>query len=337
MELSESICRGVPGSRGTWNSDGSKKQLELYSELIKDYDRKNKELIIENNEVKNCLSEIYMELSKSLKDAEYRKESPIAKSFDSNKLQYDDEGLDEDRILVEEIIRQPFDNVFKKFNRELKTKFDRINEKLQKSSPAYLQESSIETLNDNNNNKNGINLSNNMNNLTISSINSYSTKNLGNETGNEDLMNATFTIDDTDNKHDNKKSGYFLEKNMSSSTSSSSASPPSMSLLTEHLEKIHNSNGRTSEKQQIFTKPSSETKAVDKQRFMNETTIQNELNTLKEERKKLAMEKKYFYEQKLKLESESSSFMKISNDLVKQVILLSFFFVVIQKICNLFK
>lgn len=166
-----------------------------------------------------------------------------------------------------------------------------------------------------------------MNNLTISSIDSYSTKNL--DTGNEEeLMNATFTIEDdtdADDKHAIKKTGYFMEKNLSSSTSSSSASPPSMSLLTEHLEKIHNSSG--SQKQR-FNKPKIEAKTDGKQqhqeqRFMDETAIKSELNALAQERKKLAMEKKHFYEQKLKLEDESSSFRKVSKDLIKQVIVVN--------------
>lgn len=313
MELSESIYRGVNGTRGTWNSDGSKKQLELYSELIKDYDRKNKELIIENTDVKNCLSEIYLDLSKFLKDPDFsaQKSPDHTSSFDG----LEDQQSDSDRILAEDVIRQPFDSIFKKFNKELKCKLDQIHERLHTKASAspcvLLQDGSMETLNSNN--------MNSMNNLTISSIDSYSTKNQ--DTRNEEeLMNATFTIDDTDvDKHEVKKTGYFIEKNLSSSsTSSSSASPPSMSLLTEHLEKLHSK----SSSQKRFDKPQIEAKTEGKQReqqrYMDETAIKSELNTLKEERKKLAMEKKYFYEQKLKLEGESSSFRKMSKDLIQQ-------------------
>ena len=42
-----------------------RKQLELYTELIKDYDFKTKELTIENTDLKSFIANIYSNLSKA--------------------------------------------------------------------------------------------------------------------------------------------------------------------------------------------------------------------------------------------------------------------------------
>lgn len=294
IDLSESIHRkSVGGSRATWNNDGSKKQIELYSELIKDYDRKNKELIIENTELKTCLSDTFFNLAKSLKVAEKdnHETANAETSVNSSKCYNQDDETDPDRLLADEVARQPFDNVYSKLNKQFQAKFELIKDKSQK---CLEQENSIHTLNSN------------INNLTISSINSYSTKILE-TTNDEEILNATFTIDDTE-KHSKKSNNYFMDKNVSSSTSSSSASPPSMSLLTEHLEKIHNSNKAHS--------PGKAKKGFVKN--CEENSLFSEQTTLQTERKKLALEKKHFYEQKLKLEQEATACHKISNELAKK-------------------
>lgn len=142
----------------------------------------------------------------------------------------------------------------------------------------------------------------------------------------EEILNATFTIDDNE-KHSNSKkmNSFFLDKNISSSTSSSSASPPSMSVLSEHLEKIQNQS--KSKRSASIRKSKNEfseesNKGVRRSGgdiFLEESSIQSELNTLNEERKKLALEKRYFYEQKIKLEEQSDSIRQVSTDFIKQV------------------
>lgn len=69
IDMNESIVRKSLGStRATWNTDNtvSKKQIELYSELIKDYDRKNKELIQEMSELKTFLAHVHSRFSSEL-------------------------------------------------------------------------------------------------------------------------------------------------------------------------------------------------------------------------------------------------------------------------------
>lgn len=164
--------------------------------------------------------------------------------------------------------------------------------------------------------------------MTISSINSFSTKN-HDTVSCEEILNTTFTIEEPSGKNTEKKEGYSFDKTISSSTSSSSASPPSMSTLSEHLEKIQNSNKSSRSKNNLsdfMGRFQTESKEVDKKlskesevSYSEESTIKNELRKLKEDRSKLANEKKYFYEQKLKLDDETNVFKKISSELVKQV------------------
>jgi len=322
------VYRGSNGTRATWNTDGSKKQIELYGELIKDYDRKNKELIVENNDIKAFLAEVYTNLSKSLSDSSRPQHSPERSETSMNLSKFEeDDCSDVDRCLAEEIVHHPFDNIFAKLSKEFKKKFDHIKD-LQSQSGFNFHE----------NNHNSQN-----NYSTISSISSFSSKTL-NTVNDDDILNATFTIEDKkqrDSKH--KVNSFFLEKTISSSTSSSSASPPSMSILSDHLEKIQNStksntflmnkngkncsksssNGLIEEFNQVKCVQTSEHK---EKSFLNdETSITNELNSLAIERKKLAMEKKNFYAQKLKLEDEANSFQHLSADLIKQVSIQSFF------------
>ena len=166
-----------------------------------------------------------------------------------------------------------------------------------------------------------------MANITISSINSFSTTKNHDTVNCDEILNTTFTIEEPSNKNTDKKGGYFFDKTISSSTSSSSASPPSMSLLSEHLEKIQNSNKSSrSNVSNFMSRFQVEPKETEKQSsneiessYNEECTIKSELRKLKNDRNKLANEKKYFYEQKLKLDDETNVFRKISTELNKQV------------------
>ena len=232
-----------------------RKQLDLYTELIKDYDRKNKELIIENNDLKTFLSQVYLNLNKCLDD----------KKSDECSFVHENDSSD----LSEEIMRFSFDYIFAKVDKEFKSKFEIIKEKFTQK---------LET-------------NHTLTNLTISSINSIpidKSHNLINETHSATL-NSTFTVEEK------RQSDDLLEKTINSISPCSSISSPSISVLSNQL-----TNRFVNRDNKMNVKESS---AIE----------------LEEERKKLAMERKYFYEQKLKLEEDTNKFSQISSELVKEV------------------
>jgi len=285
-------------------------------------------LILENNDIKSFLADIYTNLSKSLTDS-LGQHSPERSVTNMNISNLDEDLNSTDRCIAEEIVHHPFDNIHSKLMKEFKKKFDQIKELQSESGFGF----------------HGNNNINQNNNITISSINSMSSKTT-NVLNDEDILNATFTIDNDkiheDNKHrlDSKVNSFLLEKTISSSTSSSSASPPSMSILSEHLEKIQNpSKSSKFVRNKIgfnFTETSNEFidefskikcgQVSDHEgnilNFNEDLNFKNDLSALAKERKKLAMEKKLFYEQKMKLEDEASSFQHLSADFIKQVCVL---------------
>lgn len=312
IDIIGKMNRSSNGTRATWNSDGSKKQIDLYTELIKDYDRKHKELIIENTDLKTFIADLLSNLNHSLKNNSNEVDASFNQSAgNASRLNLDDncEGTDVDRALCDEIVRLPFDNTFKKVNSEFEKKLELIKNRIQDCS-----KDPIEIVNGN------------MANITISSINSFSTTKNHDTVNCDEILNTTFTIEEPSNKNTDKKGGYFFDKTISSSTSSSSASPPSMSLLSEHLEKIQNSNKSSrSNVSNFMSRFQVEPKETEKQSsneiessYNEECTIKSELRKLKNDRNKLANEKKYFYEQKLKLDDETNVFRKISTELNKQ-------------------
>ena len=230
-----------------------RKQLELYTELIKDYDRKNKELIIENNDLKTFLSQVYLNLNKCLDD----------KNSDECSFVHENHS-----DLSEEIVRFSFDYIFAKVDKEFKSKFDIIKEKFSHK----------------------LEINHTLTNLTISSINSIpidKSRNSINE-NHSATLNSTFTVDEKRQPDD------FLEKTINSISPCSSISSPSISVLSNKI------SNRVVNKDKINVRESS---AIE----------------LEEEKNKLAMERKYFYEQKLKLEEDTSKFSQISSELVKEV------------------
>lgn len=232
LDISETLLRNSNAPRATWNLDGSKKQLDLYTELIKDYDRKTKELIVENSDLRSFISGVYSDLSKSLNrngneesNACYENEN----SFISEPLEHDD--------LTEQIIKLPFENIQAKLSKEFKSKFDSIAREKDPNS-----------------------------NLTISTIDSVTTT----TTNNNDLLNTTITIEhksdylndsfDLNLNQDEKmlasQNEFMKSKSipLSSYSSSSSSSPSSTSPLADNYEQNSDYNNQQKESEETIKK-----------------------------------------------------------------------------------
>ena len=111
-----------------------RKQIDLYTELIKDYDRKHKELIIENTDLKTFIADLLSNLNHSLKNNSNEVDASFNQSAgNASRLNLDDnyEGTDVDRALCDEIVRLPFDNTFKKVNSEFEKKLELIKNRIQ--------------------------------------------------------------------------------------------------------------------------------------------------------------------------------------------------------------
>ncbi|RNA05821.1 afadin- and alpha-actinin-binding isoform X1 [Brachionus plicatilis] len=108
IDLTDPISK--KGSRPTWNleSNQSKKQLEMYSELIKDYDKKLKQIIIENNDLKTFISRLLSELDELIL-------SPVNKNCDNSI-----ESMDSSNH--QKLINCPFDEIFQNLNEEIQSK-----------------------------------------------------------------------------------------------------------------------------------------------------------------------------------------------------------------------
>lgn len=196
LDLSETLMRNSTGPRATWNLDSSKKQLDLYTELIKDYDRKTKELIMENSDLRSFISNVYSDLSKSVNNNKTN-ETHISESNESTfQVDNDESHLD----MSEQIMQLPFDNIHEKLTREFKSKLDFVNS-----------------------------------NLTLSTINSISTANTTNDLMNTTITIEKDDTN-TPGTNEFINSFKTKNTPLSTSSSSSSSSPSSISPLTDHYQ-----------------------------------------------------------------------------------------------------
>lgn len=357
LDMSETVPKRNPfGPRATWNTENStsKKQLELYSELIKDYDRKIKELTIENAELKNFIGDIHSNVT----------ETYNLKSGAKN-------GAELSEKFLNEIVQYPFENIYSKLNKDFQTKLKSINETLAENSSSNV-----------NNNVSSADQYDLDNSMSISSINSVSESNYGLNISNkkssrnfssvssqkDDVLNTTFTIesdeDDDDNNRLNKNAIHDLDA-MKSKSNSKNVNKTSNNQLISQLKELELSDLKDHED---FLSSFNQLKSLNKKNAQNisvcstisssssistpssdSCSVKTSINTEKisksanlpekkklnsysggdilgsdaknllQEKHKLDQEKKLFYEQKLKLEQEAEMFRKVSKDLASKV------------------
>ena len=357
LDMSETVPKRNPfGPRATWNTENStsKKQLELYSELIKDYDRKIKELTIENAELKNFIGDIHSNVT----------ETYNLKSGAKN-------GAELSEKFLNEIVQYPFENIYSKLNKDFQTKLKSINETLAENSSSNV-----------NNNVSSADQYDLDNSMSISSINSVSESNYGVNISNkkssrnfssvssqkDDVLNTTFTIesdeDDDDNNRLNKNAIHDLDA-MKSKSNSKNVNKTSNNQLISQLKELELSDLKDHED---FLSSFNQLKSLNKKNAQNisvcstisssssistpssdSCSVKTSINTEKisksanlpekkklnsysggdilgsdaknllQEKHKLDQEKKLFYEQKLKLEQEAEMFRKVSKDLASKV------------------
>ena len=357
LDMSETVPKRNPfGPRATWNTENSasKKQLELYSELIKDYDRKIKEVTIENAELKTFIGDIHSNVT----------ETYNLKSGAKN-------GAELSEKFLNEIVQYPFENIYAKLNKDFQTKLKSINETLAENSSSNV-----------NNNVSSADQYDLDNSMSISSINSVSESNYGLNISNkkssrnfssvssqkDDVLNTTFTIDsdedDDDNNRLNKNANHDLDamksksngKNVNKTSNNqliSQLKELELSDLKDHedflssfnqLKSLNKKNAQNisvcstisssssistpssdscSVKTSINTEKTSKLANLPEKKKLNSYSggdvLGSDAKNLIQEKHKLDQEKKLFYEQKLKHEQEAEMFRKVSKDLASKV------------------
>lgn len=350
LDLSENV-RNSYGPRQTWNTDSnsSKKQLELYTELIKDYDFKTKELAIENADLKSFIANVYSNLKKH-----------SAAHSDQN---------DEESFLTE-INRLPFENTFPKLNREIVQSFKSLNEMIQsnKKNTQTSALSSNETALSNSNNTRNRQLKHQHHqptNLTLSSINSINdddnddnfndfnideiqvrTKKFTHNK--DDILNATFTIENSDNEEEDDDDLGDSVKHITDDECGLEEQMNNLEFLDDcknldqfdfinSLNQLEAANKGKMNKiggnvglggvgiiQQVLSVSSSSSSSSSASTSFNNFEPQKKSefflhsNSNNKASEKIAQEKKRLLEQKLKLENELNSFRHESSDLEKQ-------------------
>jgi hypothetical protein len=361
LDLSESV-RNPYGPRQTWNTDSnsSKKQLELYTELIRDYDFKTKELAIENTDLKSFIASFYSNLKQHSPDHD----------DDSTTQNTDQESF------LTEITRLPFENTFPRLNREIVQSFKLLTETIQ-SNKKNTQSSSISSDTFSNSNLNNNTNNNNKKrqlkhqqqqptNLTLSSINSTIDDDEAGDNLNDfnideiqmrtkrythnkdDILNATFTVDKSDNeeddldddvKHITDEEECGLEEKMNNLeflddcknldqfdfiNSLNQLEAANRSKMNKIGGDVGVGNAHNNNNQQVLSLSSSSSSSSSASTSFNnfEPQKKNEFflhsNSNNKASEKIAQEKKRLLEQKLKLEKELNSFRQESSDLDKQ-------------------
>jgi hypothetical protein len=291
----------------------------LYSELIKDYDRKNKELMTEIVDLKNFLTYIYSAL-------------PSSNSNNENSMQNNQNNDDNESI--ENIIELPFENIHNRLNQKFQSKIKLINNVLKNISN---QEQQIEDLN------NFTSISTILSEDDHSSFKQVSIKNTSKNVQNE--LNSTFTIDTSSSSDEDQQkclNNSKLNKKISNLKAELSEYRKIIetqskfidsftnlkSLPVMNLEKLSSSSSVSlsssstssseNENQNVNVKV-----PVKKRETSNNLENSNNFdsNNGKKDESILDEEKRVFYEQKLKLEQENLKMRKTWDDLNKKVII----------------
>jgi hypothetical protein len=105
------------------------KKLELYADLVNDYERKNRELLAELNEIKLFINHFYLNIQVI---GDNLKQDSTANSNKDSQEDDNDEGAreeeeEEEADFSSEIINQPFENIYYRLNKYFQNQFNLIN------------------------------------------------------------------------------------------------------------------------------------------------------------------------------------------------------------------
>lgn len=288
----------------------------MYSELIKDYDFKMKQLIIENTDLKHFISGVYTNLSEKLHKS----------------------NGEEDEELNDVLIRHSFESICSKLNQLFRNKYNLIDE---------LNESAQQRDEQRPNGQNET-VSNILNrtfdcNKSISSICSYETNeeknpsaleirsssvekgSLTNQTRRHRLLsNETSTTNTVVSINENIQTDLDCYNQSTSSKcepgNDTSSLQKQLNLLNSELKDCKKAMESQSDfinslkSLNIFAHVSTPVNNSNKPKATNQIA-----EVIFEEKQKLASERMYFYQQKVQLEKEENRVRKISTDLVKKV------------------
>ena len=275
--------------------------MDLCSELIKDYDRKVKELIEENSDVKSFIAHVITSLSSLSQKMQY------SKILDDNCLIETEIFPDQVSDLIEEVSRLSFDAVQAKVYKDFQSNIDLIKEKLEHLSPNQSD----------------------INNITISSIGSTTSTltKISHKNSIEDMVNTTFIINSKDEEYDTELTKSHT-RNFESDFSEAKKSIESQNEFNNYSK---NSNKNISSILSISSPSVSSSSSLMSASPKNQNKIKISCDLLdkdlifsNDDRAKLNLEKKLFYEQKIKFEQDAILLKKISAELNKQVRYLHF-------------
>lgn len=111
--------------------------MELYSDLIRDYESKTRELIAEQNELKQFLNHFYLNMcvvNRNLAETLGYQTQPSSDSPSNSSSSPSSEEATASPDLSQAILSQPFDNVYFKLNKLFQHQFNQINRLIAKKS-----------------------------------------------------------------------------------------------------------------------------------------------------------------------------------------------------------
>ncbi|XP_046550934.1 LOW QUALITY PROTEIN: afadin- and alpha-actinin-binding protein B-like [Haliotis rubra] len=155
------VLQRADGQRATWQNSGHKKEEEMYQLVIDNYEGKQKELMVENNDLRQCVKHMHRELASVLDRTSKSQPSPPPEaelSHDALSSSSSEEEIDDvssvvsSRMTVDDLelseghYQMPYDIVRTDFEKQFKTVCKKIRKKMKKSAditPASVNKSSI--------------------------------------------------------------------------------------------------------------------------------------------------------------------------------------------------
>ncbi|XP_071118093.1 afadin- and alpha-actinin-binding protein B-like isoform X4 [Haliotis cracherodii] len=155
------VLQRADGQRATWQNSGHKKEEEMYQLVIDNYEGKQKELMVENNDLRQCVMHMHRELASVLDRTSNSQPIPPPEaelSHDALSSSSEEEEIDDvssvvsSRMTVDDLelseghFQMPYDIVRTDFEKQFKTVCKKIRKKMKKTAditPASVNKSRI--------------------------------------------------------------------------------------------------------------------------------------------------------------------------------------------------
>ncbi|XP_046374766.2 afadin- and alpha-actinin-binding protein B-like [Haliotis rufescens] len=155
------VLQRADGQRATWQNSGHKKEEEMYQLVIDNYEGKQKELMVENNDLRQCVMHMHRELASVLDRTSNSQPIPPPEaelSQDALSSSSEEEEIDDvssvvsSRMTVDDLelseghFQMPYDIVRTDFEKQFKTVCKKIRKKMKKTAditPASVNKSRI--------------------------------------------------------------------------------------------------------------------------------------------------------------------------------------------------